>query len=214
MPTAALLRERLINGRVDMAVLFADRPERGFAASRFCWRNFSLSLRSRIRRPFDSPMRRDIRCWFAGPGSGSRHVAEEAFRKHGLTVTSIAEIDTLSTLRRAIASGIGNAILSWSALYDSEGKIALNYRRIADAKLVRPVALCFSEVGQRSPAIEAVALTLKSLVYELVESGTWQGVAMVAPQTEPTRAMASCNVSVLDGRPGSSYRRFGKGLVA
>jgi hypothetical protein len=80
--------------------------------------------------------------------------------------------------------------------------------------LVRPLALCFPEVGQRSPAIEAVAQVLKSLIYELVENGTWQGVAMVAPQTAPSRAVASRSVSVLDGRPGSSYRRFGKGLVA
>ena len=98
-------------------------------------------------------------------------------------------------------------------LYDGERKIALNCRRIADAKLVRPVALCFSEVGQRSPAIEAVALTLKSLVYELVESGTWQGVAMIAPQTEPSRATVSCSAPVLDDRSEPSDRRFDKRLV-
>jgi LysR family nitrogen assimilation transcriptional regulator len=119
-----------------------------------------------------------------GPGSVSRHVAEEAFKKHGLTVTSIGEINTLSALRRAIASGIGNSILSWAALYDGDRTIALNYRRFADVELVRPVALCFSEVGQRSPAIEAVALTLKSLVRELVESGTWQGVSLIADPAE------------------------------
>jgi hypothetical protein len=96
----------------------------------------------------------------------------------------------LSILRRAIASGIGNAILSWSALYDGEGKIALNCRRFADAKLVRPVALCFSGVIQRSPAVEAVALTLKSLVRELVESGTWKGVSLAAAPTELSHSLA------------------------
>jgi LysR family nitrogen assimilation transcriptional regulator len=119
-----------------------------------------------------------------GPGSVSRRVAEEAFKKHGLTVTSIGEINTLSALRRAIASGIGNSILSWAALYDGDRKISLNYRRFADVELVRPVALCFSEVGQRSPAVEAVALTLKSLIRELVESGTWQGVSLIADPAE------------------------------
>ena len=64
--------------------------------------------------------------------------------------------------------------------------IALNYRRFVDAKMVRPVSLCFSEVGLRSPAIEAVALTLKSLVRELVESGAWQGVTLIAPAAEPS----------------------------
>ena len=114
--------------------------------------------------------------------------AQDAFKKYGLTIASIAEIETLTTLRRAIASGIGNAILSWSALYDSEGKTTLNYRRFADAKLMRTVALCFSEMGERSPAIEAVALTLKSLVHEMVEGGIWQGVSLITPPAELSRA--------------------------
>lgn len=90
----------------------------------------------------------------------------------------------MNTLRRAIASGVGNAILSWSALYDSEEKTALHYRRFADAKLVRTVALCSSEMGQRTPAIEAVSLTLKSLIYELVERGIWQGTSLIIPPAE------------------------------
>ena len=179
-----LVRERLVNGRIDIAVLFADQPERGLAVEPLLLEELffvtadpdisPIRLADAVQRPL----------LFAGPGSSCQRVAQEAFKRHGLTMTSIAEIDALDTLCRAIASGIGNSILPWSVLYDGERKIALNCRRIADAKLVRPVALCFSEVGQRSPAIEAVALTLKSLVYELVESGTWQGVAMIAPQTE------------------------------
>ncbi len=125
-----------------------------------------------------------------GPNSVNRRVAEEAFNKYGVILAPVAEIDTLSTLRRAIASGFGNAILSWSALYDGDDGRALNCRRFADAKLVRTVALCFSEVGQRSPAVEAVALTLKSLVHELVESGTWNGVSLIAPHAELSREPA------------------------
>ncbi len=75
-------------------------------------------------------------------------------------------------------------------LYDGERTIALNYRRFADAKLTRPVALCFSEVGQRAPAVEAIAETLKSLVRELVESGIWQGVSLIEPGREPAHALA------------------------
>jgi hypothetical protein len=67
----------------------------------------------------------------------------------------------------------------------------LNWRRFADAKLVRTVSLCFSDVGQRSPAIEAVALTLKSLVRELVESGTWQGVSLIAAPAELSHSLAA-----------------------
>ena len=93
-------------------------------------------------------------------------------------------------MRDLVASGIANSIMTWSGLHGGDPRIALNYRRFADAKMVRPVSLCFSEVGLRSPAIEAVALTLKSLVRELVESGAWQGVTLIAPAAEPSGSPA------------------------
>jgi len=176
---SALLRERLVNGRLDIAVLFADKAERGLVVEPLLLEELfyvtadpdpsPIRLADAAQRPLLVP----------GPGSASRCVAEEAFKKHGLTATSVAEIDTLDTLRRAIASGIGNAILSWSSLYDGDREISLNCRRFADAQLVRPVALCFPGVGQHTPAVEAVAMTLKNLVRELVEQGIWQGVHLI-----------------------------------
>jgi LysR family nitrogen assimilation transcriptional regulator len=181
---SSLLRERLVNGRLDIAVLFEGQHERGLAVEPLLLEELfyvtadpdtsPIRLADAARRPLLAP----------GRSSNSQHVAQQMFNKHGLAVTSIGEIDTLTALRRAVASGIGNTIQPWSALYDGDRKISLNYRRFADVELVRPVALCFSEVGQRSPAIEAVALTLKSLVRELVESGTWQGVSLVANPAE------------------------------
>jgi LysR family nitrogen assimilation transcriptional regulator len=178
------LRERLVNGRFDIAVLYADQPERGLAVEPLLLEELFYVTAEPDTSPIELADAAQRPLLLPGPGSISRRVAEEAFKKHGLTVTSIGEINTLSALRRAIASGIGNSILSWAALYDGDRKISLNYRRFADVELVRPVSLCFSEVGQRSPAIEAVALTLQSLVRELVESGTWQGVSLIADPAE------------------------------
>jgi LysR family transcriptional regulator, nitrogen assimilation regulatory protein len=187
---SALLRERVVNGRLDIAVLFTGQPERGLAVEPL----FLEELFYVTMDPDPSPIRiadvARLPLLVPGPGSGSQRVAEEVFNKRGLTVTSIGEIDSLSTLRRAIASGIGNAILPWCALYDDDRRIALNYRRFADATLVRPVALCFSEVAQRTPAIEAVASTLKSLVRELVESGTWRGASVIADPAELSGSLA------------------------
>ena len=181
---SSLLRERLVNGRLDIAVLFEGQHERGLAVEPLLLEELfyvtadpdtsPIRLADAARRPLLAPAR----------NSSSQRVAQQMFHKHGLTVTLIGEIDTLNALRRAVASGIGNAILAWSALYDGDREISLNHRRFADAELVRPIALCFSEVAQRSPAIDAVASTLKSLVRELVESGTWQGVSLIAGREE------------------------------
>jgi len=187
---SALLREQLVNGRLDMAVLFADRPERGLAVELLLLEELFYVTAD----PDTSPIRlADVAqrpLLVPGPGSGVQRAVQEAFKKRGLTVTSIGEIDALSAFRRAIASGIGNAILPWSALYGGDREISLNHRPFADANLVRPVALCFSEMGQRGPAIEAVALTLKSIARELVESGTWQDVSLIADPEELSGSLA------------------------
>lgn len=188
---SSLLHERLVNGRLDIAVLFEGQHEHGLAVEPVLLEELfyvtadpdtsPICLADAARRPLLAP----------GRSSSSQRVAQKMFNKHGLTVTSIGEIDTLTALRRAVASGIGDTIQPWSALYDGDRKISLNYRRFADANLVRPVALCFSEVAQRSPAIEAVGVTLKSLVRELVESGTWQGVSLIAdPEEEVSSTLA------------------------
>ncbi len=186
----SLLRERLLNGRLDIALLFADQPERGIAVEPLLLEELfyvTADQDNSAVRIADAAQRPLLMC---GPNSVNRRVVQEAFNKYGVILAPVAEIDTLSTLRRAIGSGFGNAILSRSALYDGDDGRALNYRRFADAKLERTVALCFSEVGDRSPAVEAVALTLKSLVHELVESGTWNGVSLIAPHAELFREPA------------------------
>jgi LysR family nitrogen assimilation transcriptional regulator len=187
---SALVRERLVNGRIDMAVLFTGQPERGLAVEPLFLEELFYVTMDPDPSPIGIAAVAQLPLLVPGQGSGSQRIADGVFSKHGLTVTPIGEIDSLSTLRHAIASGIGNAILPWCALYDDDRTIALNHRRIADVELVRPVALCFSEVGRHSPAIEAVALTLKSLVRELIESGKWQGVSLIADAAQVSTALA------------------------
>jgi len=180
----SLLRDRLVNGQLDIAMLFEGQAERGLVVEPL----LEEELFYVTADPDPSPIRiadaAQLPLLLPGPGTAIQRATQEAFKKHELTVRPVAEIDALSPLRRAIAAGIGNSILSWSGLYHGDDGPTLNYRRFADAKLVRPVSLCFSEVGQRSPAIEAVASTLKSLVRELVENGTWRGVSLIAPSTK------------------------------
>lgn len=188
-----LLRERLINGRLDMAVLFESQAERGFAIEPLLREElFYVTAQPADTSPIRIADAAQRPLLLPSPNSSSWQVVQEAFSKRGLTVTWIGEIDAVSTYRHAIASGLANGILPKSALYDADWETRLNCRRFADAILTRPIALCFSEVAERNPAIDAVALTLKSLVRELVESGTWQGVSLIepAPPTAPAEELS------------------------
>jgi LysR family transcriptional regulator, nitrogen assimilation regulatory protein len=176
---SSLLRERLVNGRLDIAVLFVGESERGLVVEPLLMEELfyvtadpdpsPITLADIAARPMLVP----------GVGSGSHRVADQILRTRGLNPTSMGEIDSLNPLCRAIASGIGGAILPWCTLYDGTRRIALTSRRVADAELIRPVSICFPEVGQRNPAVDAVARTLRSLVEDLVKRGIWQGVSLV-----------------------------------
>lgn len=176
----SLLYERLANCRLDIAVLFVGESEHGLVVEPLLMEELfyvtadadpsPITLGEVATRPLLVP----------GPGSGSQRVADQAFRARGLNATPIGEIDALNPLCRAIASGIGGAILPWCALYDGTRRIALTNRRVADAELIRPVSICFPELGQRNLAIDAVARMLRSLVENLIERGIWQGVSLIA----------------------------------
>src|SRR5580704_10934523 len=185
---SGLLRERLNNGRLDISVLLTGQAERGLAVEPLVLEELFYATADQDRSPVRIAEAARHPLLVPGPDSGIQRDAREVFENFGLTLEPIGECDSLNTMRELVASGIGNSIMTWSGLHSGDPRLALNYRRFADAKMARPVSLCFSEVGLRSPATEAVALTLKSLVRELVERGAWQGVTLIAPGAEPSEA--------------------------
>jgi LysR family nitrogen assimilation transcriptional regulator len=187
---SGLLRERLNNGRLDLAVLLTGQAERGLAVEPLVLEELFYATADQDRSPVRIADVARQPLLVPGPDSGIQRDAREVFEKYGLTLEPIGECDSLNTMRELVAAGVANSIMTWSGLHGGAPRIALNYRRFADAKMVRPVSLCFSEMGLRSPAIEAVALTLKSLVRELVESGAWQGVTLIAPTAAPSGSPA------------------------
>ena len=105
--TAHCLRERLDNGRLDIAVLFTGQPERGLAVERLLLEELFYVTADPDPRRSDLTMSRSGRClcrdWQRQPARRSGSV------QHRLTVTPIAEIDSLPCSAR-LASGIGNTI--------------------------------------------------------------------------------------------------------
>lgn len=56
--------------------------------------------------------------------------------------------------------------------------------------LVRPLALCFFDVGGTQSCGRSRRIDFEISGSELVENGTWHGVTPIAPAAEPSRAMA------------------------
>ena len=183
---SSLLRERLDNGRLDLAVLFLGKSERGLAVEPFANEELFYVSAEKKSQPISLEEAASQPVLLPGPGSGIQKTAREAFAQRGLELTVIGEIDSMVALRRAVAAGIGNTILPWAAIGDGESVGQLHHRRFADFRLIRPVALCWSEVSQRNPAIEAVASTLTLLARKLIESRRWHGVTAMEIAGKPS----------------------------
>jgi hypothetical protein len=82
-------------------------------------------------------------------------------------------------------SGIANTILPWAALNEEDGKRTLTHRHFIETQLIRPISICFSEVSQRSPAVEAVASTLKSIIRYLIKERRWLGISINERDARP-----------------------------
>lgn len=177
---SALVRELLDNGRLDLAILFTDRAERGLAVEPLLMEELFFVTASGETGPISLAEVAKQPLMLPGAGSGIMQVVRQIFEQRGLSIITLGEIDTMHTVRRVVVTGVANSILPWAALYEGDREPTIVQRRIADAEFIRPVALCSSEVAQRSPAFEAVASTLKTLIRELVDSGRWKGVWPIA----------------------------------
>jgi LysR family transcriptional regulator, transcriptional activator of the cysJI operon len=90
------------------------------------------------------------------PGSGTRDVTEQMMRQHGITPRRTVELGTNEGIARAVASGLGVAMLPACVareLVALERLKVLNYP--SDSALVRPLFLLQLKERPPSPAIRA-----------------------------------------------------------
>ena len=164
------LSELVMNGRMDMAVLYAGKtPVHG------------LSFRSLLMEPLFLVVPRDTFSQFTNidltrvneldlllprPYNYLRKYLDEAFASLQLTAHVVAEIESASTLSAAVAAGLGATILPESAARVMADSIQAHLCRIVSPSIELPLALCESDHLPLSEPAQAV----KDIILELVES--------------------------------------------
>jgi LysR family nitrogen assimilation transcriptional regulator len=172
--------DRLVGGRLDLALLFRDSPTHGVAVQPlldeelFVMGNVGLD-----DLPLDDPcpLQRLNRVPLILPSGaqGLRVLVERSFIKADVTLNVVAEVDSLTTTIGAVRKAVGCTILSKSALVSHGGEQGLVIRPLAAPGLKRPVSLCWSTDLPRTAAAMAVRGILVDLVRELIADGTWSG---------------------------------------
>lgn len=193
------LQELVVNGRIEMSLLF-ERPDSDNARERIGQAKTSghLDVRPLLQEELflltaseqaggdtDISLAQAAQYPLVMPGRANvtRQIVNTAFQDAGHTMTLLAELDSLATIKSVVASGVGATILSSSALHGSEGLIA---RRIVEPVLTRKVVLCTFDIVPLSTAAQRIADLIIEISGTLVSSGKWQG-ALLIPEPDGLR---------------------------
>lgn len=180
------LREWLLAGRLDMALLFGSGAD-----PLLRWQPLvdeGLALISRADRPADGrtggrkPASRIGLRRLAGvplvlPGRehGLRRIVDDACAAIGLELDVIAEVDSLPSVKRLVEVGVGSTILPLAPVIEEVAAGRLVASTIADASMRRRVALATNVSRPATRAVTAVAQLAVALMRERVAAGDWPG---------------------------------------
>jgi DNA-binding transcriptional LysR family regulator len=185
-----LLKEMVLQGRLDMTVTYQFEPSPGIVEQPLF--NEKIYLVSPVKSGITSSERglsiaevAQYPLFLSSSQTGMRRIVQAALAAHGVTVEPLAEVDSLRTLVDAVETGNAHTILPASALQKHLKSQADRPLVINSLDISRNVVLCTSEHLPLGATATAVYDLLDSLIREALEDGRWVGIRPV-PDTPST----------------------------
>lgn len=173
---SGFLREWLVAGRLDMALLFGDAPDASLVKRPLLDERLALVTQKSPRRLPRQMKLADVARWplvLPGREHGLRRIIDEACLPQGIALDVVAEIDSLSSVKKAVEAGIGSTILSEASVAEEVAAGHLRAATITDAGMLRRV-VCASSVARPSTLAGTTVIGLVTeLVRGMVRSGAW-----------------------------------------
>jgi len=159
------LNDKLIGGQLDMAVLYERAPAEGIASQPLLKEDLYLvGTRDCPGPSIDLTAVAEMNLFLPRDYSAVRLRVDEAFSLRRLTAKIIGEIESITTLTAAIASGMGVTVLPESAARSLCSAANGWMARITAPSMSLPLSLNTSAHGPLSPQAQAVKDILMSLV--------------------------------------------------
>ncbi|XAH22746.1 LysR substrate-binding domain-containing protein [Xylophilus sp. GW821-FHT01B05] len=185
-----LLKEMVLQGRLDMTVTYQFEPSPGIveqplfnemiylvspAGSGIKPRGQGMSIAEVAKLPL----------FLSSSQTGMRRIVQTGLATHGLTVEPLAEVDSLRTLVDAVETGNAHTILPASALQRQLKRLTNRPLVINALDISRNVVLCTSEHLPLGSTATAVYDVLDNLIRQALEDRRWIGIRPV-PDTPST----------------------------
>ncbi|VDZ82630.1 HTH-type transcriptional regulator gltC [Kluyvera intermedia] len=163
--SGTVLNEKLLNNQLDMAVLYDRAPLAGIVSQPLLKEDLYLVGTSHCPgQSVDLTTVAEMNLFLPRDYSAVRARVDEAFSLRRLTAKIIGEIESISTLTAAIASGMGVTVLPESAARSLCNAANGWMARITTPSMSLPLSLNVSARGQLTPEAQAVKEILISLV--------------------------------------------------
>lgn len=185
-----LLKEMVLQGRLDMTVTYQFEPSPGIVEHPLF--NEMIYLVSPIKsdiKPRESGISitevAQYPLFLSSSQTGMRRIVEAELATHGITVQALAEVDSIRTLLDAVETGNAHTILPASALQKHLKSPANSSVVINSLGITRNAVLCTSEHLPLGATATAVYELLDNLIHEALRDGRWIGIRPVpdAPST-------------------------------
>ncbi|GAC1428258.1 MAG: nitrogen assimilation transcriptional regulator NAC [Burkholderiaceae bacterium] len=169
----SMLSELIMNGRMDMAVLYGEKSFHGLSYQLLIKEELFLVAPSNLYLPEGEIVLaelRDVELLLPRPYNYVRKYVNEAFTHAQMKPRVVAEIESASTLTAALAAGLGATILPDSAARVIAGPSGARLYRIVDPVIEMPLSLCVSDHLPMSDPARAVRDILLELVGDLASN--------------------------------------------
>ena len=164
------LSELIMNGRMDMAVLYGGREIHGLSFIPLLRETLYLvSADDKLAGRRQIPLARVAEMDLLLPRQYNivRRLVDEAFARQDLTPNVIAEVESATTLRSAVAERFAATILPESAALAVGAQSGVHLSRIVEPTIEAPLTLCLSAHLPLSVPAQAVKAILLELVAQM-----------------------------------------------
>jgi len=170
------LSELIMNGRMDLAVLYGDKAIHGLSFMPLLKEPLFLVGPASMPAPAQPVKLADlgnIELFLPRPYNVVRKLVDAASARAGITPRVVAEIESAFTLTAAIADGLGATILPASMAREVVAACGAWQFRIVDPVIEAPLALCLSDHLPLSEPAQAVKDIVLELVVDLASTIAW-----------------------------------------
>lgn len=178
--TSAGLGELLTQGRLDVAVLFADNLQAGMQHEAVLEEDLFVVGAQPVPDETTLAALQGVALVMPARPNSVRLLLDKACAQRGIAPRMLAEISSPHTMLQLARAGLGSTVLPWSML-SGEHMEGLHASRIMAPRLTRTICLATSTQLPESGRVRAVRDLVRELLHQLVQRSEWVGARLKRP---------------------------------